>query len=88
MNLKVKETFRDKYTGEIYEEGKVIKVEKDRGEELLKSPYVVVEEVKPDNKNEKNNKKDDAKKAEVPEKENEEKPEEKAEESKENKEEK
>lgn len=47
MKLKVKETFKDKYTGDIYEEGKIIDVKKERGEELLKSPYVVVDETKP-----------------------------------------
>lgn len=56
MKLKVKETFKDKYTGEVYEEGKIIDVKKERGEELLKSPYVVVEENKPATKNNKDNK--------------------------------
>lgn len=44
MELKVKEEFRDKNTGEIYPVGKLLKVSKERAEELLKSPYVIVEE--------------------------------------------
>lgn len=51
MELKVKEGFKDKYTGEIYPAGKILKVSKERAEELLKSAYVVVETAKPKTKN-------------------------------------
>ena len=44
MKLKVLESFKDKYTDKIYKVAEVIDVKKERGEELLKTPYV--EEVK------------------------------------------
>lgn len=44
MKLKVVESFKDKYTDEIYEVNKLIDVKKERAEELLKTTYV--EEVK------------------------------------------
>ena len=56
MELTVKEEFKDKYTGKVYKVGEKITVEKERGEELLNSPYVVVEETK-NTKSTKNNKK-------------------------------
>lgn len=60
MELKVKEEFKDKYTGKVYKIGETLTVEKERGEELLKSPYVVVLENKTNNKSKatKDNKKD------------------------------
>ncbi len=60
MELKVKEEFKDKYTGKVYKIGEILTVEKQRGEEFLKSPYVVVLENKTNNKSKttKGNKKD------------------------------
>ena len=60
MELKVKEEFKDKYTGKVYKTGEILTVEKQRGEELLKSAYVVVleKEANSTSKATKNNKKD------------------------------
>ena len=60
MELKVKEEFKDKYTGKVYKIGETLTVEKERGEELLKSSYVVALENKTNNtsKTTKSNKKD------------------------------
>ena len=46
MKLKVLEAFKDKYTDEVYPVGKILDVKKERGEELLKTPYVEVESKK------------------------------------------
>lgn len=46
MKLRVKETFRDKYTRKVYEQGEIIEVADERAKEMLASPYVVVEEEK------------------------------------------
>ena len=46
MNLVAKKNFTDKLTGKTYKEGEKIKVEKEVGERMLKSPYAVVEETK------------------------------------------
>lgn len=52
MKLKVKEVFKDKYTDKVYNKDEIIEVSEERGQELLKSPYVEevkeVEEVKTD----------------------------------------
>ena len=46
MELQAKRNFIDKETGKEYKKGEKIKVDKARGEALLKSPYNIVEEVK------------------------------------------
>lgn len=51
MELEVKREFKDKNTGKTYKEKELIKVSKERGEELLKSPYDLVK-VKTTNKKE------------------------------------
>lgn len=52
MNLVAKKNFTDKLTGKTYKEGEKIKVEKEVGERMLKSPYKVVEETKAEEKTE------------------------------------
>ena len=52
MNLVAKKNFTDKLTGKTYKEGEKIKVEKEVGERMLKSPYAVVEETKAEEKTE------------------------------------
>ena len=42
MELKVIKDFRDKHTKEIHLKDEVLNVTDERGEELLRSPYVVV----------------------------------------------
>ena len=60
MELKVLKSFRDKDTKKVYEAGQVIKVSKQRGDEILKSPYGLAQEVSTKN----NTKKDEQKQEE------------------------
>ena len=59
MKLRVKESFRDKYTGKVYKVDEVIEVEEVRGKEILKSPYAVA--VAEEKKTEKNKKQEEQK---------------------------
>lgn len=43
MELIVKKDFKDKKTNKLYKAKEIIKVSKERGEEMLKSPYCLVE---------------------------------------------
>lgn len=54
MELEVKTEFRDKYTGKVYKVGEILKVTKKRGDELLKSPYIVVTKKELEQKTEQN----------------------------------